>query len=361
MEQVLAFLPSEKLVIGLADKVSAALEVPDDFMYGISNQTFNLIKPVYEPYSALYNAYILGNAVVPEPFAAFAEPVLHGIRWIDTSLQGLQHPLAARLPLSHFETIFFTTVVYFSLMAVFFVVGKVLGKGSYRTFGMIHNFYLFWLSLYMAVGIGSTAIARYGYKFINNEIGDGTGDAVNDWRMAKLFWVFLLSKLPEYMDTFLMLLKHNYRQVTFLHVFHHSSVVWFSFAVNNGLPGADAFLAPTLNSSVHVVMYGYYFGTMFFSNEKHPVRRFLNAFKFIITKGQIVQFMINVVHALYCLYVAAQCRPPPYLFKITLGYMAAMLSLFGNFLIRNQGKSKKDASAKKDTTTKKVSTERKNR
>jgi len=355
MDSVLAYLPSEKIVYGLANKVSAALEIPDSVMYAVSSTTMSVFKPIYEPYAAVYGQYVLGNATVPEPYAPVIVPVLDGMRWMEKAFATYQHPLAARVPLSQFETIFFSTIVYFTLIIASLIIGKIVGKGSYRAMGIVHNFILFWLSLYMAVGIGSTAIARYGYKFINNDIGDGPGDVANDWRMAKLFWIFLCSKFPEYIDTVLMMLKHNYRQVTFLHVFHHSSVVWYSFTVNNGFPGADAFLAPTLNSTVHVFMYGYYLGTMLFSSDKHPIRRFLSKFKFIITKGQIAQFMCNVVHACYCLFLAATCRPPAYLFHITLGYMAVMLTLFGNFLIRNQGKKPAPRGSGK------VTTERKNR
>ena len=37
-------------------------------------------------------------------------------------------------------------------------------------------------------------------------------------------WVYWLSKLYELLDTVFMILRHKRRQISFLHVFHHSSI-----------------------------------------------------------------------------------------------------------------------------------------
>jgi len=38
--------------------------------------------------------------------------------------------------------------------------------------------------------------------------------------MAKIIWVFYVSKIVEFIDTVIMVLKKNNRQVSFLHVYH---------------------------------------------------------------------------------------------------------------------------------------------
>eukprot|EP00656_Telonema_subtile_P010919 TRINITY_DN15323_c0_g1_i1.p1 TRINITY_DN15323_c0_g1~~TRINITY_DN15323_c0_g1_i1.p1 ORF type:complete len:132 (-),score=18.40 TRINITY_DN15323_c0_g1_i1:15-410(-) len=77
----------------------------------------------------------------------------------------------------------------------------------------------------MWFGLIAAAIAGK-YTVWNNPVKN---ENVNDWRMAKIIWIYYISKLPEFGDTFLMVLKHNYHQVSFLHLYHHSTVfvIWF--------------------------------------------------------------------------------------------------------------------------------------
>jgi hypothetical protein len=56
-----------------------------------------------------------------------------------------------------------------------------------------------------------------------------------------------------------MALKNNYRQISFLHVYHHSSVFMFWWAVVYYGPGGDSYFSCLLNSGIHVFMYAYYF------------------------------------------------------------------------------------------------------
>ena len=71
------------------------------------------------------------------------------------------------------------------------------------------------------------------------------------------FWLtlFMLSKLPELLDTVFLVLRK--REVSFLHAFHHLSVMlycWFAFARQSHL----GFYFTTLNYVVHAIMYLYY-------------------------------------------------------------------------------------------------------
>ena len=42
----------------------------------------------------------------------------------------------------------------------------------------------------------------------------------NETRLAKYLYIFFLSKIYEFFDTFIMLLKGNINQISFLHVYH---------------------------------------------------------------------------------------------------------------------------------------------
>lgn len=66
-------------------------------------------------------------------------------------------------------------------------------------------------------------------------------------------WALL--QVYEFVDTAIMVLKKNNRQITLLHVYHHASTFfpcWWS-AVNFA-PGGDVWFLCALNSSVHVAM-----------------------------------------------------------------------------------------------------------
>lgn len=101
--------------------------------------------------------------------------------------------------------------------------------------------------------------------------------------LARLIYVFYVSKIYEFMDTFIMLLKGNLqqarglaevptlsfsilipfpppppRQVSLLHVYHHASISCIWWVIAYVAPGGDAYFSAALNSLVHVLMYTYY-------------------------------------------------------------------------------------------------------
>jgi hypothetical protein len=70
----------------------------------------------------------------------------------------------------------------------------------------------------------------------------------------------------------IMVLKRNTRQITFLHVYHHSSIALIWWIIAYHAPGGEAYFSAALNSGVHVFMYLYYFlAAVLRGNEK--VRR----------------------------------------------------------------------------------------
>ncbi|CAN1169545.1 Putative elongation of fatty acids protein DDB_G0272012 [Linum perenne] len=97
------------------------------------------------------------------------------------------------------------------------------------------------------------------------------------------FWayVFYLSKIYEYVDTLLIILSSSMtRRLSFLHVYHHATVVIMCYI---SLHTAQSMYPGVLvtNSVVHVVMYSYY---LLCSLGKKPT------WKKLVTDCQIVQF-----------------------------------------------------------------------
>ena len=68
--------------------------------------------------------------------------------------------------------------------------------------------------------------------------------------MAFIFWVFYAQKYWEFLDTWLFILRKSYRQVTFLHLFHHSSITIVVGSIVRFDFSGDMYLPVLLNAMV---------------------------------------------------------------------------------------------------------------
>jgi len=143
--------------------------------------------------------------------------------------------LASRLPLMNPFNVLLVVLIY--LIGVVFIgklVMSVLPRWNARPLAILHNLILVTLSGYMAVSIGLEA-HNQGYSFWGNAVDD----TERGWPMAKLIWLFTFSKILEFMDTLIMILKKNFRQVSFLHVYHHSTIFAIWWLVTLMAPSGD--------------------------------------------------------------------------------------------------------------------------
>uniref|UniRef100_A0A8C3K4B0 Elongation of very long chain fatty acids protein n=1 Tax=Calidris pygmaea TaxID=425635 RepID=A0A8C3K4B0_9CHAR len=76
--------------------------------------------------------------------------------------------------------------------------------------------------------------------------------------MARVCWWFFFSKVIELLDTVFFILRKKQEQVTFLHVYHHATMLFNWWSGVKYVPGGQAFFIGMLNSFVHIFMYGYY-------------------------------------------------------------------------------------------------------
>eukprot|EP01130_Rhizamoeba_saxonica_P019199 TRINITY_DN985_c0_g1_i1.p1 TRINITY_DN985_c0_g1~~TRINITY_DN985_c0_g1_i1.p1 ORF type:complete len:242 (-),score=23.19 TRINITY_DN985_c0_g1_i1:25-750(-) len=180
----------------------------------------------------------------------------------------------------------------------------------------VHNFLLVILSLYMTIGIGYYAITSK-FKWVGNSIDFGP----DGLPLAKVLWVFYFSKLVEFVDTFLMVLRKRTRQVSFLHIYHHCSMLSLWWIGIKHAAGGDAYWSAMQNSFVHVVMYSYYLMSSF------GIRVW---WKKYLTQFQMTQFFINMIHSASAFFVPPS-NFPRWMGIAMLGYMVSMLTLFGNF------------------------------
>ncbi|KAJ0077933.1 hypothetical protein Patl1_36881 [Pistacia atlantica] len=108
------------------------------------------------------------------------------------------------------------------------------------------------------------------------------------------FWAYLfyLSKILEFFDTFLIILSNSIRRLTFLHVYHHATVVIMCYLWLNTSQSLFP-IALVTNASVHVIMYLYY---LLCAMGMRPT------WKRLVTDCQIVQFVFSFCVSVFMLW-----------------------------------------------------------
>lgn len=115
------------------------------------------------------------------------------------------------------------------------------------------------------------------------------------------FWssLFVCSKLPEFIDTFLYILK-NGKQHIFLHWYHHLFTAFYSYllVVKDDVPSKYGIWMVSLNFFVHTFMYAYY-AVMEITEQGCWLRKLVNKYASFITTIQTVQMFIIMYVMLY--------------------------------------------------------------
>ncbi|XP_073831761.1 very long chain fatty acid elongase 4-like [Musca autumnalis] len=160
-----------------------------------------------------------------------------------------------------------------------------------------------------------------------------------EMRVASAVWWFYFSKLLEFSDTAFFILRHKWRQLTPLHIYHHSTMFPLWWIAIKYVPTGSAFFAPLVNSFIHVIMYTYYA----LSACGPAVQKYL-WWKKYLTALQLVQFTIGLLWALNA--VVTKCDFPRWIHYLSIAYMISFLILFGRFYQReytraNQAKNQK--------------------
>ncbi|KAK9827354.1 hypothetical protein WJX81_000104 [Elliptochloris bilobata] len=207
---------------------------------------------------------------------------------------------------------------------------KALGPGAKKSSGPLlrltvqaHNLFLIVLSSWMSASACLQAW-RLRYRFWGNAYSDSQAS------MATVVYFFYVSKLYEFTDTVIMLLKGNAKQVSFLHVYHHMSISCIWWAIAFAAPGGDAWYSVFLNSLVHVFMYAYYFAATALSDNPAARRRYLWWGRYL-TQFQMFQFVTMMAQAAYCWRFSPYPKP---LSKLLFFYMQTLLALFAHFYVQ---------------------------
>jgi len=190
-------------------------------------------------------------------------------------------------------------------------------------FSLLHNGFLVLLSSYMSYEIINQALIGNYTLF-----GNGVDSSPKGIPMATVLWLFYVSKPIEFIDTFIMVLKKNNHQISFLHVYHHVATFLIWWGVTYYAPGGDTYFSAAQNAFVHVLMYSYYF---------LATLKVSAPWKYYLTQIQMLQFALNFIQGAY---VTWYDTPYPRTWAIVLMvYMVTLLILFGNFYIQGTRKA----------------------
>lgn len=138
-----------------------------------------------------------------------------------------------------------------------------------------------------------------------------------DIRIANALYIYFVSKAIEFMDTIFMILRKKFNQVTFLHVFHHSTMLLIWWICTMWLPGGQSYFGATFNCFIHVWMYLYYALACI------PSMKDKLWWKKYITKMQLIQFFSALTHTSLALYNG--CDYPLWVCQISISYTLYIL------------------------------------
>jgi len=127
------------------------------------------------------------------------------------------------------------------------------------------------------------------------------------------------------MDTWFFILRKSFRQLTFLHIFHHASITIVAGSVYHFDFNGDMYLPLILNAGVHVLMYSHYLVAAL--GLPTPWRPWL-------TSIQLTQFVLIATQSGMSMYRGDSCGAPYFAKVVLVIYMGSMLILFGNFFFQ---------------------------
>lgn len=249
-------------------------------------------------------------------------------------------------PMSTVKEAFVTIAAYY----VVILGGRELMRNrpacQLNTLFKIHNFYLTAISgllLVLFLEQIIPTISKHGIFYaICNYDGGWTPPLVI------LYYLNYLTKYLELLDTVFLVLKK--KPLTFLHCYHHGATALLCFSQMIGVTTVS-WVPITLNLTVHVIMYWYYF---------QSARGIRISWKEWITRLQIIQFIIDlgfIYFASYTYFVSSyypslphhgSCAGENYAALSGMGILTSYLVLFISFYFATySGNSKKGASDRK--------------
>jgi elongation of very long chain fatty acids protein 4 len=209
-------------------------------------------------------------------------------------------------------------------------VGESFRREPIKYLQVVYNLTQVLLCAYMVFTTVEIAITE-NYKLIGNPFNPAKE------RMAFILWVFYLSKILDFLDTFFIVVRGKWEQFSFLHIYHHFTIFAFYWVNANAGYDGDIYYTIVANGLVHLVMYFYYLLSCF--GYRAWWARYL-------TQMQMIQFVTMMAQAIFITFT--DCEYPKRIATVYFFYILSLLGLFMQFYMARYKKTGKSAKTKKD-------------
>ncbi|XP_019870260.1 elongation of very long chain fatty acids protein-like [Aethina tumida] len=186
---------------------------------------------------------------------------------------------------------------------------------------IVYNFIQVLLSTYIFYESLDAAWLR-GYSLKCEPVDRTTSPSA--MRVARGVYVFYLAKVSELLDTVFFVLRKKSSQVTFLHLYHHTFMLYVGWIGARFVPGGHLIFMGLINSFVHIIMYTYYM----LAAMGPEYQKYL-WWKKHITLIQMIQFLMIFVHSSQLIWT--NCGYPRGLAIIALPNAVLFYNMFSNF------------------------------
>jgi len=217
--------------------------------------------------------------------------------WVTDTLV-LEHDLhtneSTRLMATHTYELPFISVVLYLLMV--FLLPRLLKDSKPKRLAFVMglwNLSLSVLSLFIVIGVGIPYFTTLFKKGLYETVCDPNKELYRGASVL-LYWsyIFALSKYAELLDTLFLILKNPNRPVMFLHWYHHTTVLLFTWFAEYWRFSVG-FVFIFVNAVVHTFMYWYYF---------QLGRGVKVSWGKALTVGQILQMFLGIAANGYWMY-----------------------------------------------------------
>ncbi len=157
--------------------------------------------------------------------------------------------------------------------------------------------------------------------------------------MANLMWLFYVSKIWDFWDTVFIVLGKKWKQLSFLHVYHHFSVLLICWVQLRFFYDGDIYLFIMLNAFIHTVMYTYYFICMH-TKDPETGKSLSIWWKSFLTIMQMMQFVTLMGSGVYT-YMNECEGNNQRVSSMCVWYTGTLLALFVTFFVRSYLKPNK--------------------